>query len=69
MSTKIILRKLNIGLDIGLDYKITKDVGVEVRYNYGCKTLYYIDEVGIRHSETKGANRAFQIGVKLSFLK
>ncbi len=59
--------KFDVGLDVGLNYKLIKDIGVEVRYNYGFKTLYYIDEAGIRHSETKGANRVFQLGCFYSF--
>lgn len=54
--------KFDVGLDLGLNYKLTKNLGVEVRYNYGFNTLYYIDGAGVRHSEYKGGNRVFQIG-------
>ncbi len=55
--------KFDVGLDLGLNYKLSKDFGVEVRYNYGLRTLYYVDAAGIRHIDTKGGNRVFQIGL------
>ena len=55
--------KFDMGLSIGLNYRIVNDVGFEVRYNYGFKTFYYIDRSGVRHDETKAGNRVFQIGV------
>lgn len=60
--------KFDVGLDFGLNYRSTKDIGVELRYNYGFKTLYYIDAAGIRRSENRGGNRVFQIGVNYIFL-
>jgi hypothetical protein len=59
--------KFDAGLDIGLNYNIIKKIGIEVRYNYGFKLLYYIDGAGIAHKEAKGANRVFQIGFKYIF--
>lgn len=61
--------KFDIGLDVGLSYRIIKNVGVEVRYNYGFNTLYSVDAVGNRNIETKGANRVFQIGFTYMFNK
>ena len=58
--------KFDAGLDIGLNYKILKKAGIEIRYNYGFKILYYIDGVGRHETEFKAGNRVFQIG--LSYL-
>lgn len=55
--------KFDAGLDVGINYKLLKNIGVEIRYSYGFKTMYYEDAAGVRHSESKGANRAFQIGI------
>lgn len=59
--------KFDAGLDIGLNYKIEKKIGIEVRYNYGFKILYYIDGAGVHHTENKAGNRVFQIGVNYLF--
>ena len=61
--TKNYPSKYDIGIDVGIKYLITKNVGSEIRYSYGLNTLYYVDELGTRHSERNGANRMFQIGV------
>jgi hypothetical protein len=55
--------KFDAGLDVGLNYKILKRTGIEVRYNYGFKFLYYIDGAGVHHTENKAGNRVFQIGL------
>jgi hypothetical protein len=55
--------RFDLGLDIGLDYKIINKIGVEMRYNYGFEYIYYIDFADVEHKETKGANRVFQIGL------
>lgn len=67
--TKNYLPRFDAGLDIGLNYNVIKNIGIEVRYNYGFKILYYIDGAGVRHTEIKGANRIFQIGVNYMFFK
>jgi hypothetical protein len=59
--------KFDAGFDVGFFYVLTKDIGIELRYNCGFKTLYSIDAVGNRYSENKGANRVFQIGVSYLF--
>ncbi|MGK2863777.1 MAG: porin family protein [Chitinophagaceae bacterium] len=59
--------KFDVGLAVGLNYKIIKNIGAEVRYNYGFNTLYSIDAVGNRYSENKGGNRVFTIGVNYVF--
>jgi hypothetical protein len=56
--------KFDVSLLIGLNYLIKKNIGIEARYDYGLNTLYSIDAVGNRYSNTKGANRVFQIGIK-----
>ena len=66
--TKNYSPRVDAGLDIGLNYNVIKNIGIEVRYNYGFKILYYIDGAGVRHTETKGANRVFQIGLNYLFL-
>jgi hypothetical protein len=55
--------KFDIGLATGLHISIITKLGVEFRYVYGFKTLYYVDDYGVRHSSSKGANRVFQFGV------
>lgn len=61
--------KFDMGISVGLNYKISKDIGIETRYNYGFKTLYSVDAVGNRYSDNKGANRVFQIGVNYKIHK
>ncbi len=55
--------KFDIGLDVGLKYALTNNIGFEARYSYGFNTFYYLYASGER-GETKGANRVFQIGGK-----
>jgi hypothetical protein len=55
--------KFDAGLNIGLNYELIKNLSIEVRYDYGLRTLYSVDAVGNRYSESKGANRVFQIGI------
>jgi hypothetical protein len=55
--------KFDVSLLIGLNYNIIEKMGIEICYNYGVKDLYSIDAVGNRFSNTKGANRVFQIGI------
>jgi hypothetical protein len=59
--------KLDIGLDIGLNYNILNNLGVEIRYNYGFKNMYRTDADGIRIGESLAGNRVFQIGGFYSF--
>jgi hypothetical protein len=40
--------KLDIGLDIGLSYTVLNNVGLEIRYSYGFKSIYRTDEEGIQ---------------------
>ncbi len=55
------------GLDLGGTYKITADLGVEVRYNYGFRGLIKgmtTDASGNPTGSTRdGANRVFQAGL------
>ncbi len=59
--------KFEVGLDVGINYSITKKIGAEVRYNYGFNTLYSVDAVGNRYGDIKGGNRVFQIGLNYTF--
>lgn len=60
--------KFDVGMNVGLNYKLMKNIGIELRYNYGFNTLYDVDAVGNRHGDgINGANRVFQIGVNYSF--
>jgi hypothetical protein len=59
--------KIDAGFDVGLNYKIKKNIGIEVRYNYGFRILYYIDGAGVHHTENKAGNRVFQIGANYLF--
>ncbi len=67
--SKNIPSKFDAGIDIGLEYNIIKNFGIEVRYNYGLRTFYETDAIGNRTVQTKGANRVFQIGVNYAFYK
>lgn len=67
--TKQYLPKFDFSASIGVQYLITKNITIETRYNYGFKMIYYIDGAGMPHTETKQANRVFQLGIKHSFLK
>jgi hypothetical protein len=55
--------KFDAGIAIGIKHAFIKNMGVEVRYNYGLRTLYAVDALGNRYSNTKGANRVLNIGV------
>ncbi len=59
--------KFDFSLDIGLNYKLIKDLDIEARYNYGFKTIYATDAIGNRYSDTKGGNRVFQVGLNYIF--
>ncbi len=59
--------KFDLGLDIGLGYKILNKLGVEIRYNYGLKNIYRTDAAGVRVVERLAGNRVFQIGGFYSF--
>ena len=66
-------QKFDWGLDLGVTYKITPGLGVEVRYNYGFRGLIKgitTDEYGTPNGSAKdGANRVFQAGLYYLFLK
>ncbi len=55
--------RFDIGLAIGIAYNITKDIGAEVRYNYGLNGFYQTDVLGTRRSKYTAANRVFQLGI------
>lgn len=55
--------KFDVGLDIGVNYSIIGEIGIEVRYNYGFNTLYAVDAAGNGYGIPNGANRVFQIGL------
>ena len=59
--------KFDIELDVGLNYKITKNAGIEIRYAYGFKNMYLTDAAGVRIGEALAGNRVFQIGGFYSF--
>ena len=61
--------KFDVGLDIGISYKIFNKLGIEVRYNYGVNTLYAVDAVGNGYGIPNGANRVFQIGLNYTLIK
>lgn len=60
-------QKFDWGLDLGGQYKVTPELGVAVRYNYGFRTLIKgitTDENGNpTGSNRDGANRVFQAGL------
>lgn len=55
--------KFDIAASIGLQHQFVKNMYVEVRYNYGFNMLYSVDAIGQRYSDSRGANRVFQIGL------
>jgi hypothetical protein len=59
--------RFDAGLSLGLAYKISKFLSAESYYTYGFNTLYYIDGAGVKHDETKGANRTVQLGIAYTF--
>lgn len=66
--TKRYPSKFDAAVSVGLQYEVLKRICIEIRYNYGFNTLYYVDAAGVQQSETKGANRVFQTGVKYLFI-
>jgi hypothetical protein len=55
-------QKFDVAMAIGLEYDLIKQLGIEIRYNYGFKTFYQTDAVGNRGSESLAGNRVFQMG-------
>lgn len=62
-------RKWDLGLDLGLEYRITAKLGVETRYTYGFRLMSEIRDLqrgGSSNNSGKrfdGANRVLQIGL------
>lgn len=60
-------RKFDAGLDLALAYSFTKDLGLDVRYNYGFKDLIngvFTDAYGNVVGQGRiGANRVLQVGL------
>lgn len=59
--------KFDLSLNVGLNYKISKSLGFEIRYSNGFKTMYFADARGNRIGETLGGNRVLQIGSFFTF--
>jgi hypothetical protein len=59
--------KFDVGVDVGLDYKLTKNVGIEIRYNYGFRNMFVTDATGTRIGWSYAGNRVFQLGAFYSF--
>lgn len=64
-------RHFDVGFDLGVAYNITKEFGVEARYNYGFKDLVnvvYMNENGDISGQGKnGANSVLQFGIYYIF--
>lgn len=58
--------KFDMGLNAHVGYQINRAFNIEMRYNYGFRTFYYINSQGNRIGESLGANRGIQLG--LSYL-
>ena len=62
-----IYRDFDIGIDLGATYQLSKNFGIDLRYNYGFKDLMnviYTDQFGNVTGEGKaGANRVLQLGL------
>ena len=60
-------RKIDLGMDLGLSYKLTNSIGADLRYNYGIKDLMHIvytDQNGNINGQGKaGANQVLQLGL------
>ncbi len=61
--------KFDIGLNMGINYEFVKNISADIRYCYGFKTMYYIDNAGNRNSSYNGGNRVFQIGILYTIKK
>lgn len=66
-ATNSFPRKFDFSVAVGVAYNIIRKLGAEVRYCYGFKNMYQVDNVGIRQSDYLAANRAFQLGLYYSF--
>ncbi len=60
-------RKVDAGVCVGINYNILKRLSADVRYVYGFKTIYNVDDAGLRYSEKEAGNRVFQIGMSYNF--
>jgi hypothetical protein len=62
-----IYRSFDMAADLGVAYEATRNIGIELRYNYGFKGLVqgvYTDQYGNITGRAKtGANRVFKVGV------
>lgn len=59
--------KFDFGIDANVSFQIIHALSVDARYYYGFRTYYYTDVNGVRVGESRGANRAFQIGISYVF--
>ncbi len=56
-------RKTDAGLCVAINYSILKRLNADIRYVYGFKTIYNVNDSGIRYNNKEAANRVFQMGV------
>jgi Outer membrane protein beta-barrel domain len=67
VDLKEIYQKVDIGLDLGAAYNLSKQLSIDVRYNYGFKDLIKatFEDVNGNFIEQKkiGSNRVLQIGL------
>ncbi len=60
-------RHFDVGVDLGFAYTVSKDFGIEARYNYGFKDLVnvaYLNDNGDVIAQGKnGANSVLQVGI------
>ena len=59
--------KIDIELAAGLNYNVSKNMGLEIRYTYGLKNMYATDADGVRIGERYAGNRVFQMGLNYNF--
>jgi opacity protein-like surface antigen len=65
-----IYRKFDLGVDLGVNYQLNGNIGLDLRYNYGFKDLMhvvYTDPNGNISGQGKaGANRVLQVGLSVA---
>jgi hypothetical protein len=68
-------QNIDIGVDVGASYRLTKRLGAELRYSYGFKglqkSMFNTDNSGniISGGTKNGSNRVFQVGLFYSVRK
>lgn len=66
-------RDIDLGMDLGVSYKLGKNLGADLRYNHGFKDLMHVvytdQNSNIVGQGKEGANKVFQVGLYYLFAK